>query len=137
MMMKITRMGEYAVLGLIYVSQQEGKKVLIREVSGNLGLPQKFMAKIFQRLAKYGILRSYRGKGGGFILNVAPESLTLRAIIEAVQGPSIIMWCVAGEVQCHRYLRCPLEDIFKKAQELLDEHFDNITLEGLASECVF
>ena len=135
--MKITKMGEYAILGLVCVSLQEGRNVLIQEVSEELGLPKKFMSKIFQKLAKEGILKSYKEKVGGFWLNVPPGDVTLRGIIQAVQGPSLIFWCAATEAKCRQYPLCPMEDVFKKAQEMLDEYFENITLEEFAAKAQF
>lgn len=132
--MKLTKMGEYAILGLIYMSNQEKDVILAKEVAEKLGLPQKFLAKIFQMLAKSDILNSYKGKGGGFSINRPSENITLGEIIETIQGPSLIMPCAAKESNCSRYQLCPLENIFKTAQKQLDDYFNSITLDKLASE---
>ena len=65
--MHISRAGEYGVLGLLYlVRQSPGQPVMIDAVSRDEGIPKSFLAKIFQDLAKAGVLRSQRGAGGGF-----------------------------------------------------------------------
>ncbi len=131
--MKITKMGEYGLLGLIHMVNHDKKIVLVKEVSEELGLPQKFMAKIFQKMAKKGILASFKGKKGGFSLNLPPEEITLLSVIKAIQGPPFIMWCSAEDAECERPGKCTLKSVFRHAQGLLDDYFNNITLKELTS----
>ena len=86
--MKLTRKCEYGLRGLLYLAnQQSHKKVLTAEVSAAENIPPSFLNKIFQKLAKAGVLRSTRGCGGGFYLAKEPEKITLRKIIETLDGP--------------------------------------------------
>ena len=65
--MHISRAGEYGVLGLLHLARQPGgQPVMIDAVSRDEAIPKSFLAKIFQDLAKAGVLRSQRGSGGGF-----------------------------------------------------------------------
>lgn len=86
--MKLTRKCEYGLRGLLYLAQKpEREKVLTAEVSAAENIPPSFLNKIFQKLAKAGVLRSTRGCGGGFYLAKEPEKITLRKIIETLDGP--------------------------------------------------
>lgn len=86
--MKLTRKCEYGLRGLLYLAnQQSHKKVLTAEVSAAENIPPSFLNKIFQKLAKAGVLRSTRGCGGGFYLAKEPGQITLRKIIETLDGP--------------------------------------------------
>ena len=67
--MQITRAGEYGVLGLMCLARRPvGAVVMIDEVSREEHIPKSFAGKIFQSLAKAGLVKSNRGSGGGFAL---------------------------------------------------------------------
>ncbi len=90
--MKLTRKSEYGLRGLLYLAKQpERKAILTSEVSDKQNIPQSFLNKIFQKLVQAGVLRSYRGYKGGFSLAQRPSEITLRKIIEALEGP-IDLW---------------------------------------------
>ena len=81
-MMELTRKGEYAIRGIIYLAQQApGKVSLISEIAEATDAPQTFLAKIFQSFAKIGIVNSSRGTGGGFTVGRSPEGITLREVV--------------------------------------------------------
>ncbi len=94
-MMELTRKGEYAIRGMIYLAQQPpGKVSLISEIALACDVPQTFLAKIFQSFAKIGIINSSRGTGGGFVLGRPAASITLRQVVEAVEGPIVPNRCL-------------------------------------------
>jgi Rrf2 family transcriptional regulator, iron-sulfur cluster assembly transcription factor len=67
--MQLTRSGEYGSKGLAFLARQpENRFSLISEISREQRIPEKFLAKIFQRLSRAGLLRSLRGASGGFAL---------------------------------------------------------------------
>ena len=90
--MKLTRKSEYGLRGLLYLARRPEKRaVLTSEVSASQNIPQSFLNKIFQKMVKAGILKSYRGYKGGFSLAKKPKEITLRKIIETLEGP-IKLW---------------------------------------------
>ncbi|MFC1617894.1 RrF2 family transcriptional regulator [Patescibacteria group bacterium] len=86
--MKLTRKSEYGLRGILYLAKQsERRAILTSEVSNRQNIPQSFLNKIFQKLVRAGVLRSYRGYRGGFSLAKKPSEITLRSIIETLEGP--------------------------------------------------
>jgi Rrf2 family protein len=131
--MQITRTGEYGLRGLLFLVRQPPDKVaLISEVSEAQKIPETFLAKIFQRLSKAGLLRSVRGSGGGFYLAKPPEQITMKEVIEALEGPIAINRCVAGKGACESEEECPLHEAWKRAQQSLMEVLGKTTMEDLA-----
>lgn len=127
-------MGEYALLGLIYLTKSDNKKIsFVREIADKWDLPESFLAKIFQRLSKSGILASYRGSGGGFSLARRPEEVNLKEVLEAVQGPIALNWCTLHPAQCEKFSQCALEKVFCVAQQRIIEIFEKTTLAELAA----
>src|SRR5512138_237162 len=106
-MMELTRKGEYAIRGIVYLAQQPpGKIALISEIAEATDVPQTFLAKIFQSFAKLGLVQSFRGTGGGFLLGRSPSQITLRQVVEAVEGPIMPNRCLIAEGTCDRSARC-------------------------------
>ena len=86
--MQFTKAEEYGMLGVLYLAQKHDSSVTpLSEISEARQIPEKFLAKIFQALAKSGIVKSYRGVRGGFTLSRDPERINVREILESIQGP--------------------------------------------------
>ena len=69
--MLFTKASEYAMLSLILLSQAKHPKD-VDTISSELGISKSFLAKILQNLAKEGILHSFKGANGGFVLADKP-----------------------------------------------------------------
>lgn len=133
--MHISRAGEYGVLGLLHlVRQPAGQPVMIDAVSRDVAIPKSFLAKIFQDLAKAGILRSQRGAGGGFALARTAEQITVLEIIEAIDGKIALQRCLSEVPDCERRESCALCSLFEQAQDRLKEVFSRTTLLDLAAK---
>jgi Rrf2 family transcriptional regulator, iron-sulfur cluster assembly transcription factor len=132
-MMELTRKGEYAIRGIIYLArQQPGKISLVSEIAEAVGAPQTFLAKIFQNFAKQGIVQSFRGTGGGFTLGRSSSKITLREVVEAVEGPIIPNRCLTGKGGCRMDDVCQVHPVWKKIQGQIVQILDNVTFEDLA-----
>ena len=134
--MQVTRAGEYAIIGLLYLAQQpSGRTVMVDEVSDHEDIPKSFLAKIFQTLSKGGFVNSHRGAGGGFSLAKAPEDISLLQVLNCVERAFALQRCVAEEPSCvvpHRHLgSCALCAIFSEAQNRVNEVFARTSLADL------
>lgn len=119
-----TRSCEYGVQAVIYLARQpSGKLTLIKEVAVALQIPPHFLAKIMQKLSRAGILKSYRGRKGGFELGVAADQITPLQVIEAIDGLAFINDCVLGLHECSDAGSCPVHcewaDIRERVVEML------------------
>jgi Rrf2 family transcriptional regulator, iron-sulfur cluster assembly transcription factor len=131
-MMELTRKGEYAIRGIIYLAQQPpGQVSLISEIAAAAEVPQTFLAKIFQSFAKLGLVTSSRGTGGGFLLARPASQITLREVVEAVEGPIVPNRCLTGSA-CNRGGPCKVHDIWRRVQTEVVSVLDSVTIETLA-----
>lgn len=131
--MQITRAGEYGVLGLVALAKRaRGSVVMIDEVSREEDIPKSFLAKIFQSLARAGLVHSVRGTGGGFALARPASQITVLEIIEAIEGPIALQRCLEEKPDCHHMAGCALCGLFAEAQDRLRETFARTSLEELA-----
>jgi len=132
-MMELTRKGEYAIRGIIYLARQTpGKMALISEIAEATEVPQTFLAKIFQNFAKLGLVNSYRGTGGGFMLGRPASRITLREVVEAVEGPIIPNRCLMGNGTCDFDKQCNVHPVWRRVQSQVVQILESVTIEELA-----
>ena len=62
----------------------------VRDIAERTGLPQPYLEQILLALKGAGLVRSKRGVGGGYVLAREPSSITLGAIVSAVDGPIVL-----------------------------------------------
>ena len=92
--MRLTRGADYGARGIIQLAKlPAGSVALVSVLAAVEGLSVSYLAKIFQELAKAGLVRSHRGARGGFSLARPPADITLKEIIEAVEAAQ----CLLGE----------------------------------------
>lgn len=134
-MLQITRRGDYAIRGMVYLAGMPIDRVsLLSDIASNTGVSQTFMAKIFQQLNKLGLVKSYRGTGGGFQLGRPAEEVTLLEIVEAVEGPILPNRCILAKGLCSRDSACTVHPVWKEVQEKMRAVLSNVTLKHLAGE---
>jgi Rrf2 family iron-sulfur cluster assembly transcriptional regulator len=134
-MMELTRKGEYAIRGILYLAcQPPGKVVLVSEIAAASDVPKSFLSKIFQSFAKMGLVSSYRGTGGGFTLARPAAKITLREVVEAVEGPILPNRCLLGQGTCDRDETCSVHPVWRRVQTEVVAILDGITLENLVRE---
>jgi Rrf2 family transcriptional regulator, iron-sulfur cluster assembly transcription factor len=132
-MMELTRKGEYAIRGIIYLAKQPpGKVALVSEIAEATDVPPTFLAKIFQSFAKLGLVNSFRGTGGGFVLGRPAGQITLRQVVEAVEGPILPNRCLIAEVGCDQLAQCTVHPVWRRVQGEVALILDGVTLEELA-----
>jgi len=131
--MQITRAGEYGVLGLLALARRPLNEVVMLDViAGEEDIPASFLGKIFQSLAKAGIVRSARGIGGGFTLARPPGEVTILQVIEAIEGPIAFQRCLEAEPECEHVTGCALCGLLSEAQDKVKDLFERQTLTDLA-----
>jgi len=125
---------EYAIRGLSEVAARGSNgRLLLDDVVAGSGLPRDFMAKVFQKLVHAGVLRSAKGRGGGFSLSRRAEEITLKDIVEAIDGPILLDRCAVGLEKCNDAQPCPQHDLYKPVRERLREYLNTTNVADLAA----
>ncbi len=105
--MQLTKGTEYGTRGVLHLAKlPPNSVVLVSEIAAAEELPESYLAKIFQYLAKEGIVRSHRGAKGGFSLARSADQITLREVIEAIEGPIALYRCLHPFEGCERAGDC-------------------------------
>jgi Rrf2 family protein len=124
---------KYALQALVHLAGREGGgPALLRDVAEAEGIPPSFLAKIMQQLARKGLLRSAKGPGGGFTLNRPAGKVSVREVVEAVDGLDAVELCCMRLEACDSDSPCPLHEAWKEVQERIVLLLEGTTLEDLA-----
>jgi len=133
--MELTKAGDYGIFGVIYLAKQPwGKIVSLSEVSKAENIPEKFLAKIFQSLTRSGLIRSHRGAGGGFSLARPANKITVKEVLESIQGPIHFTKCLSDLDECDRMEICKLRKLWEKAQNYALKILTQNTLADMIKE---
>ena len=127
----ITRDTDYAVRALAFIAKQKKDVIPVDSLVKRLNIPKPFLRKILQILNKRGLLRSYKGQGGGFSLRVRPDKIFLLDLINIFQGPIKINECIFKKRICPNIKTCPLKKRIDKIQLFVISEFKSITLASL------
>lgn len=120
--MRLTRAGEYAVRCALFLSYRgPGVVCSKREVARTMEIPDHFLVKIAQQLARAGIIEIVQGPKGGYRLLVPPAELTLLDVVEAVIGEIFLNDCVIRPESCVRSTRCAVHRVWGRARDQLRE----------------
>ena len=86
--MRISQQAQYAICGIFDLAYNgEGAPLQVRVIGERQRIPGRFLEQIFQRLRKAELVRGKRGPGGGYVLARDADEITLRDIVEAIEGP--------------------------------------------------
>ena len=89
---------QYAVCGVFDLAfNGHGDPVAVQAIGARQAIPTRYLEQIFQRLRRADLVTGKRGPGGGYVLSRAPAEITLRDIVEAVEGDPERWFAVEGE----------------------------------------
>ncbi len=124
----ITRDTDYAIRAIAYMAKHKERKISVKELVKNLKVPQPFLRKILQVLDKKGMLRSYKGKGGGFLLNTRPQDIFLLDLIRIFQGRFSLNECFLKKHACPHTKECRLRRKIDKIQACVVKELKKINI---------
>ncbi|MDI3280779.1 MAG: Rrf2 family transcriptional regulator [Bacillota bacterium] len=127
--MELTRKADYAVRAMVYLAQQPpGEVVQTRAISQAQEIPETFLIKILQTLSKAGLVLTARGVQGGVQLALPPAQISLRRVVEAIEGPISLNRCALHPEYCGRSSHCPVHPVWAEVSALLAAKLESVTL---------
>ena len=84
----ISKKTKYALQALGYLAEhgKSGELILISELAKEEAIPKKFLEAILVALRKGGVLQSKIGKGGGYMLALPPDKITIGRVVSILEG---------------------------------------------------
>ena len=142
LMLSLTRKADYALVGLVELARRTPQSASAREIAEDSGVPLPMLMNILKELVAGGLICSTRGVNGGYRLARDPAEITLRELIQAVEGPINLTVCCGGTPsikpgqQCELSGSCATEAPIRKVNEILRSFLDRITLAHLLANDV-
>ena len=127
----ITRDTDYSIRALRYIANHGGRVISVTELVEQTKIPRPFLRKILQILNKKGVLRSSKGKGGGFVLAVAANKIFLADLIEIFQGPLKLNECIFKRRVCPNKTTCRLKKKMDAIERYVVSELKSVTIASL------
>jgi Rrf2 family protein len=130
----LTKKTKYALQALLSLARDYGRgPVLISELAEKERIPKKFLELILLDLKNSGLLRSKKGKGGGYMLAKPPSEITFGHVIRMMDGPLAPIPCVSQMAyqrceECRDELTCGIRFVMKEVRDASAKILDSTTL---------
>jgi Rrf2 family transcriptional regulator, cysteine metabolism repressor len=106
-MIKVSTKGRYGLRSMIELACHYEEGPVLREtVAKNQEISKKYIHNLFTVLKHGGLIRSVRGKKGGYALSRHPSEILISEIIETLEGPIMLVDCVGNRKICRRSPNC-------------------------------
>ena len=136
--MQLTTKGRYAVTAMLdLASNDSSRPVTLDMISQRQNISLSYLEQLFAKLRKASLVKSIRGPGGGYLLNVNPVDVTLTEIIEAVDENIDLRRChgakncLRGKQCLSHHLWCEVSDQIRgflssrNLQQVMDDYYTN------------
>ena len=134
-MLQFTKETDYGIQLLIALTKlKDGQVLSLRKFSATNSISFLFLQKVVRKLREAGLVKSNQGARGGYSLNKPLGKISLKKVLEAIDGESAVSSCLrAGrQYRCMKEGDCGVKKIFCKINEHLVRYLKSIKL----SDCV-
>ena len=135
--MQVSQKCQYALRAIFELAKSQGNDLLtVGEIAQVQAIPPRFLELILRQLRQGGFVESRRGVQGGYLLAVAPDALSVGAIIRFIDGPITPVRCIAeaNETKCRLYGNCAFMGVWLRARDAVAGVYDETTFQGLIEE---
>lgn len=99
-MLALSTKSHYGLCAILEIAGNYGSRLTqAREIVEKYKIPQPYLEQLLNRLSKSGIIKSIRGKNGGYDLAAYPSEITLLNVLEALEGD----WNCVNGVICFQF----------------------------------
>lgn len=87
--MRLERASAYGLLALVHMAdhQHNGTPTQVQQISDATGIPVEYLRKLMGRLSRARLIKSIRGRRGGFRLAQSVKRISVLQVVEAIEGP--------------------------------------------------
>lgn len=127
---------KYAIKAVLYLAQHscEKRKILTKHISESILVPNAYLAKLLQELARHGIVSSSKGPKGGFYLNQENRQQPLINLIDVIDGQQKLKTCILGLKNCDEKRPCPVHHLIADSKKSLINSLEHRTIAEISSD---
>ena len=105
--------------------------VFLKDIAKAENISEKYLSLIIIPLRRVGLVNSVRGAHGGYSLAKDPSQITLKEIVDVLEGDCSLVDCVKNPSVCPRVPICASHDIWEMIGGKISETLSSITLDTL------
>ena len=109
---------------------QSSGPVSLSDISLNQNIEITYLEQIFRKLRIAGIVKSIRGRNGGYLYAKDPANISIKEVMHAVDEVLDATKC-NGTSACHNGKKCSTHDLWHELNVLVDDYLDKITINNL------
>jgi len=102
--------------------------VLLKAIAKEEDISEKYLGQIILSLKSYDLVKSFRGARGGYSLSRQPSEISLKEIVEVLEGDLSLVECVKTADSCKRMPRCVTQEIWCKLSSTISSTLESFTL---------
>jgi Rrf2 family protein len=140
--MRITTQGDYALRCLLNIARNGvSGPVAISRISEQERLPVDYIEHLLLKLRRKKLIRSVRGVKGGYVLNGGPSQISVKHVLQAVEGSCFEVICerksrTKKRVCQHADRECVLRSMWQGLKSEVDHFLERYTLASLMAEII-
>lgn len=131
-MLRVSKLTDYATVVLAEMARDADSVHTAADLAEKTRLARPTVSKLLKQFARAGMLRSYRGAHGGYILAQAPEAISATRIIDTVEGPMAMTECSLADGHCEIESVCNIGHHWRHINRAIRDALDQVTLADLA-----
>jgi len=133
-LLHLSSMADHGFMLLIRLAEDTGQSMSLRKIAQENGVSFFFLQKVALELREAGLITADRGKSGGYRLSGKPDKISIKNIIEALDGPMALMECLNENAsKCARSGSCQLRPGFDLINRIIVNALSKKTLKDLIS----
>jgi len=132
--MKLSYEDDYALKTVLDLALCYGKNAHIKDIAKRQDIPAKFLEQLLLKLKKAGIVKSKKGPNGGYMLSKPPEKITVKEILEVLNGPFAPIECAWNKnykTKCTFFSNCVFRIIFEDIYITVNEKLEKLNFKKL------
>lgn len=131
----LTQKVDYGIMLLIALQEnsESNSGSSINSLAENLALSPSFLQKISHLLQKEGLIKATRGKYGRYSLTMPLEKITIKKLIESLEGPIAIVPCLKNSLSCKRTAKCKIKEGLNRLNNEIQNFFLSKTIDSFIS----
>jgi len=133
--MRLSTRGRYGTRLMVDLAQHYANgPVPLVEIAKRQDLSAKYLEQLIILLKGAGLIRSVRGRRGGYMLARKPDEISVGEIVETLEGKLSVVDCVSEPELCYRVIDCPTRHIWVGMTDMLKKQLFSLSLGNILAK---
>ncbi len=132
-MLRLSKLSDYGIVILAAMAETQEVSHTAHSLAGRTRVPRPTVSKLLKALSLSDLVRSVRGRNGGYFLSRSPDKISVTEIIEAIEGPMAITECGLDGGTCELEAHCHTRPHWRHINHAIRNALEGVTLQQLAA----